>query len=41
MEGGDDIAILDICQAADVQHELRSAAFYGNLVTGFLYITIG
>jgi hypothetical protein len=33
-------SVLDVCQAADVEDEIRTAPIDGNLITGFLNITI-
>jgi hypothetical protein len=41
MEGGNNVTVFNIRQPADVQDEFGPAAFYGNFVTSFLYITIG
>jgi len=33
-------SVLDVCQAADVEDEVWTAPIDGNLITGFLNITI-
>jgi hypothetical protein len=41
VQAGDNIAIFDVCKAANVQDEFWAAASRSNFIAGALYITIG
>jgi hypothetical protein len=41
VKAGHNVAVLNVREAAEVKDKVRTAVFCGDLVTGFLDITIG